>query len=299
MLPLFRTSLQPIINFIISSFKQSLTPQCLSLSSPTLSLQLLTTFGLFSNQSWLPSLPSLLVTDSLNNDDDDAAAPNGGLPGDDALPQAVPAAALHPAPYAPSLPTAQAPPVAAPPVAAPSGADEPGWPAIPATLPQTVSFCFEVGTWVSSSLLPPGVSQLPSNPGPASMTLGNLWAYFVLVYGVTLPPELFLPTLPDFLQGLLGNGVMVVPYPGQATLKARNLICRTFCSHVASALPGFQASLGYRVPMLVSLEVYYSGVRKFVRFFRVCNQADEHSVIFPVPDGAAHRMGKAATTAAY
>ena len=46
------------------------------------------------------------------------------------------------------------------------------------------------------------------------MELSNLWAYFALVYGVTLPPELFLPTFQDFLQGLLANGVTVVPYPG-------------------------------------------------------------------------------------
>ena len=51
--------------------------------------------------------------------------------------------------------------------------------------------------------------------------------------------------------------------------------------------------------MLVSLEVNYSGVHKFVWFFQVCNQADEHSVIFPVLDGAACWMGKVATTAAY
>ena len=99
------------------------------------------------------------------------------------------------------------------------------------------------------------------------MDLGALWAYFVLVYGVTLPPEPFLPTFLDFLQGLLDDGVMVVPYPGQATLQAHNLICQTFCSHVASALLGFPARLAYRVPMLVSLKVNYSGARKFVWFF--------------------------------
>ena len=122
------------------------------------------------------------------------------------------------------------------------------------------------------------------------MDLGNLWAYFAQVYDVLLPPEPFLPTFQDFLQGLSASRVAVVPYPGQAVLQARNLICWTFCSHVASALPGFLAGLAYRVPMLVSLEVNYSGVRKFVRFFQVCNQANEHSVIFPVPNGAAHQV---------
>ena len=51
--------------------------------------------------------------------------------------------------------------------------------------------------------------------------------------------------------------------------------------------------------MLVSLEVNYSGDCKFVWFFQVCNRPDEHSVIFPVPDGAGRRMGAAVTTAAY
>ena len=95
------------------------------------------------------------------------------------------------------------------------------------------------------------------------MDLGALWAYFALVYCVTLPPAPFLPTFLDFLQGLSDNGVTVVPYPGKATLQARNLICQTFCAHVASTLPGFLAGLAYRVPMLVSLKVNYSGVRKF------------------------------------
>ena len=74
--------------------------------------------------------PSLLFVESSNNNDDNAVAPNGDLPGDDVLPQAVPAAALPPAPDAPALPAAWAPPVAAPP-----GAIAPRWPAIPVTLP--------------------------------------------------------------------------------------------------------------------------------------------------------------------
>ena len=103
------------------------------------------------------------------------------------------------------------------------------------------------------------------------MDLGNLWAYFAQVYDVLLPPEPFLPTFQDFLQGLSASRVAVVPYPGQAVLQARNLICWTFCSQVASALPGFLAGLACRVPMLVSLEVNYSGDRKFLWFFQVCN----------------------------
>ena len=51
--------------------------------------------------------------------------------------------------------------------------------------------------------------------------------------------------------------------------------------------------------MLVSLEVNFSGEPEFVRFFQVCNRPNEHSVIFPVPGGAGHRMGTAVTTAAY
>ena len=64
--------------------------------------------------------PSLLFAESSDDDDDDAAAPNGDLPGYDVLPQAVPAAALPPAPDALALPAAAAPPVVAPP-----GASEP------------------------------------------------------------------------------------------------------------------------------------------------------------------------------
>ena len=200
-------------------------------------------------------------------------------------------------PVAISLLSLHSPPLpCAPPIAL-----EPGWPAIPKTLPQMVSFRFEVGTPpVSSDLLPSRICTLLGPLGPAGMNLGDLvWAYFALVYGVDLPMESFLPTLPAFLQGLLDNGVTVVPYPGQESLWARNLICLTFCSHVASALPGYPPELAYSVPMLVSLEVSYSGVRKFIQFFQVCNKGDEHSVIFPVPDGAACWTGKAATTTAY
>ena len=74
--------------------------------------------------------------ESPDNSDDDAAAPNGNLPGDNAVPQAVPAAALPPTLDVLAPPAAPAPPVAAPPVAAFPFVFEPGWPAIPATLPQ-------------------------------------------------------------------------------------------------------------------------------------------------------------------
>ena len=103
------------------------------------------------------------------------------------------------------------------------------------------------------------------------MDLGDLWAYFAQVYDVKLPQDPFLPTFPDFLHGLLASGVAVVPYPGQPALQARDLICRTFRSQVDSPLPNFLAGLAYRVPMLVSLEVNYSGDRKFLWFFQVCN----------------------------
>ena len=106
-------------------------------------------------QPILAALPGLYFMDSSNDDDDDAAAPNGNLPGDNTLPQVVSVAVPPPALDAPAPPAAQVPLVAA---TAPPGAIEPRWPAIPATLPQTVSFCFEVGTQVSSSLLPHGIS---------------------------------------------------------------------------------------------------------------------------------------------
>ena len=129
-------------------------------------------------------------------------------------------AVLPPAPVlvASAPPVAPAPPVAAPPVAAPPVALEPGWPAIPETLPQMVSFRFNIGAPVSPNLLPPGISTLPGPLGPARMNLGNLWAYFALLYNVDLSMEPFLPTFLAFLQGLLDNGVTVVPYPSQRSL---------------------------------------------------------------------------------
>ena len=102
--------------------------------------------------------PGLLFAESSDDDNDDDAAPYGGPSGDDAIPQVVHAAVLPPALVAPALPVAQASPVAVLPVAPPSVAIEPRWPAIPATLPQTVSFHFEVGTQVPSPLLPPRIS---------------------------------------------------------------------------------------------------------------------------------------------
>ena len=67
-----------------------------------------------------PGLPFAGSLDD-NNNNNDASAFNRGLPDDDALPQDVPAAVLPPTPV-----------LIAP---APSVALEPGWPAIPETLP--------------------------------------------------------------------------------------------------------------------------------------------------------------------
>ena len=111
--------------------------------------------------------------------------------------------------------------------------------------------------------------------------------------------EPFLPTFPVFLCCLLDKEATVVPYdpyPCQGSLQVRSLLCLTFCSHVASALPHFHSNLFYSAPMLISLEVNQSGVCKFIWFLQGCKQANEHSVI---PDGAACQMGEAATDAAY
>ena len=203
-------------------------------------------------------LPGLPFAGSSDDNEDDVAAPHGDLPGAGVL-------AIPPAPDKRAPPVAPAPPVVfpaapAPPAVAARVALEDD---IPTGLPQVAALCFK-GDTCDPSLLPPGVPQLLSTPGPASMELDDLWAYFAQVYNVTLPQAPFLPTFQDFLQGLSASGVAVVPYPGQAALRARDLICRTFRSQVDSALPNFSAGLAYRVPMLVSLEVNFSGEREFV-----------------------------------
>ena len=202
--------------------------------------------------------PVLHFVGSSDDDEDDALAPPGDLPGAGVL-------AIPPAPDERAPPVAPAPPVVFPVALAPPAVADPVTleDDIPTDLPQVASLCFGADT-CNSSLLPPGVPQLLSTPGPPSMELGDLWAYFAQVYNVTLPQAPFLPTFQDFLQGLSASGVAVVPYPGQAALRARDLICRTFRSQVDSALPNFSAGLAYRVPMLVSLEVNFSGEREFV-----------------------------------
>ena len=105
----------------------------------------------------------------------------------------------------------------------------------------------------------------------AGTNLDNLWDHFVFVYNVNLPMEPPLYTFLAFLQCLLDNRVMVIVpfdlYLDQGSLQAHTLVvCWTFCSHVASDLPGYPPRLVYSAPMLVSLEVNYSRICKIISF---------------------------------
>ena len=133
------------------------------------------------------------------------------------------------------------------------------------------------------------------------MSLDAICTYYSYVLNVDILMKPSLSTFQELLNHVEGTGVTMAefdPYSGQASPQARRLLCWTFCSHISLALLASVFDVAYTALMFISLEVWFSGECKFIWFFQICNITNEHSFIFPVPDGTAHMIGSLDTMAA-